>query len=366
MRQLSLVLLGACGVGLTYGQVQNNSIKDRIRLELNAAPIHSSTAKSTVEWDCVNRALTNKCLVYHNDQWYYFSVDTPRKYYLNISAQDCRDKRGVQVIVIEGNPCETNTYRILQCIPKITHEEAFIPLGELKSQTTYLIEIDGFLGDYCAFDIQISTKPLGIPLESTGLDTLGVRVIQRGKVVDFRWTVLADSITRVATFKVYKSLSPHLRSELERIVPVERNAYGAPQLQYSIQDTVDRTGVYRYLVFGLETGSGVPLLVGSMQASYKEKRIAEKSTISQTVSISLNFDTNTEYEVRVYEQEQHVLLGRSKNKFDVRIPHSHEIDFGEYIKKGLKSFLVLVVSTDLKEAREYYFTVGKDGRLVKN
>ena len=366
MRRLSLVFLGVCSIGFSIGQVENNSIKNRIRLELDEAPLHSSTAKSTVEWDCVNKALTNKCLVYHNDQWYYFSVDTPGKYYLNISAQNCRDKRGVQVIVIEGNPCETSTYRILQCIPKLAHEEAFIPLGELKAQTTYLIEMDGFLGDYCEFDIQVSTKPFGIPLESRSLDTLGVSVIQRGKVVDFRWTVSADAITPIATFKVYKSRSPHWRSDLERIVPVERNAYGILQLHYSIQDTVDNTGVYNYFVFGLEAGSGAPLLVGSMQVSYNEKRFADKPTSSQIVSISLNFDTNTEYEVRLYEQEQHILLGHSKNKFDVRIPHPHEIDFGDYIKKGFKSFMVLVVSTDLKEASEYYFTVEKDGRLTKN
>ena len=367
MRRHSLVLLGVCSIGFSFGQVQNNSINDRIRLELDALPLHSTTAKSTVEWECVNKALTSKCLVYHNDQWYYFSVNTPGKFYLNISAQTCRDKRGIQVIIIEGNPCETSTYRILQCLPKITNEEVFIPLGELKAKTTYLIEMDGFLGDYCEFNIQVSTNPFGMPLVSNGLDTLGGEVRQMNKMIQLEWLVPASSSLSIGNFKVYRSRYPFVRYNIEREVPVERNAYGVPALQYSIQDTVEGAGAYRYQVYGFHTESHVPLLFGEYQVYDQEKlTFVKKPTPLQKISILLDFGAPTKYEALVYEQESHELLAQFKREYHPKTSPTLEIDFAEFTTKGYTSFLLLIVRPNEKEGKEYYFTVDKKGNLLRN
>lgn len=366
MRRLSLTLLGVCSIGFSSAQVQNNSIKERIQLSVDAPFLHSTTAKSTVEWECVNKALTNRCVVYHNDQWYFFSVDAPGTYYLNISAQQCRDKLGVQVIVIEGNPCETNTYRILECVSKILHEEFFIPLDRLKSSTIYLIDIDGFLGDHCEFDIQVGTKPFGVPLESKSMDTLKVITPQEGRHVEIRWRVSPDAILPISVFKVYKARSPFLRSTLEREVMVERNAYGVPLLEYSLRDTLDHDGTFKYQVFGIQKESLVPLLFSENQVTYHEKWLISKFVPPQTVFLSLDYKINTSYEVRVYEQGQHGLLAQYQKEYDTKSPLPLEIDFSEFISKGLKSFLVLIIGTDSKEGKEYYFTLDKTGKVVRN
>jgi len=367
MKVLALLCLVVCCFGVASGQAANNSIKDRIKLEPDAAPLHSSTAQSTVEWECVNKALTNKCLVYHNDLWYYFSLDNPGPYYLNISAQQCRDKRGLQVIVIEGNPCETSTYRILQCIPKIADDEVFIPLGELKANTPYLVEIDGFLGDYCAFDIQISTRPRGMPLETTGIDTLGFRVSHAGSLVQLKWRVPADRNVSLGGFRVYKSKQPFVRFDLEREVPVERNAYGLPSQNYSIQDTIDVSGVYKYRVFGYRDDNHMPFLFGEDLVSYQEKYFISLPPVpSHKVSIPLDYDATTEYSVRIYEEGSHALLTEFKRAYRVKETPSLEVDLTEYITRGLTSFLVLVVRANEKAGKEYYFTVDKKGMLKRN
>src|SRR5688572_29456322 len=117
------------------GQVSNNSISSRTELILDAPGTHSTTANSSVEWECVNKSLTNKCLIYHNDQWFHFTPQANGKFFLNISSQQCRDLQGIQVVVIEGNPCEVKTYRILKCIPKVFQDDVFIELDSLLAKT---------------------------------------------------------------------------------------------------------------------------------------------------------------------------------------------------------------------------------------
>src|SRR6218665_2753576 len=98
-------------------QVPNNQINQRYHLSLNEEPVFSTTSNSSVEWKCINKALTNKCLVYHNDQWFTFAVDKDGTYYINLSGQVCKKKLGTQLILIEGNPCEIKSYRIRRCVP---------------------------------------------------------------------------------------------------------------------------------------------------------------------------------------------------------------------------------------------------------
>jgi hypothetical protein len=100
-------------------QVTNNNIQNGSQLVLDAAYTPSSTDHATVEWDCINRslkAITHKCLIYHNDQWFTFNATQSGKYYLNIALKRCRDSKGIQAIVLQGNPCITKQYEILKYI----------------------------------------------------------------------------------------------------------------------------------------------------------------------------------------------------------------------------------------------------------
>jgi hypothetical protein len=101
----SLCLAGCIGPisqNIANAQVVNDNIGNRSRLILDSASIYSSTDEASVEWQCINKALTNKCLIYHNDQWFTFNVKSEGTYYLNITSQNCRDSRGIQAIVIEA------------------------------------------------------------------------------------------------------------------------------------------------------------------------------------------------------------------------------------------------------------------------
>lgn len=141
---LSIVLVA--GFNSIFGQVSNNNIDARIALGIDGEVFTSTTAQSNVEWQCISKSLTNQCLVYHNDQWFSFEAAVNGRYFLNITGQQCRDKKGIQVLLIEGDPCKTQTYRLLKCVSKLPSEDTYVVLDGIRSGISYLINIDGFLG----------------------------------------------------------------------------------------------------------------------------------------------------------------------------------------------------------------------------
>jgi len=256
---LAFVLVGVCDI--SAAQVSNNSIKNRLHLEVDAVPFQSTTANSSVEWNCINKVLTQRCLVYHNDQWFDFTVQKFGTYYLNVSAQQCHEKRGVQAIIIEGNPCEIKTYKILKCISQIQQDDVFIKLDSLKPGIFYLVNIDGFLGDFCDFRIQLATKPVGLPLHLEKPGSVLAPVSQHSRQVKLEWSVKRDSIDNFERFHVY-------RRKISEIVTTLINTYGAPILHYETSDSLRSEGVYSYQIYGIQKETLVPSLLVVQKVSY--------------------------------------------------------------------------------------------------
>src|SRR5690606_14938890 len=89
----------------TKAQVPNDDIEHRRLLKAEEI-VFSNTIGCTVQRNCVDESLTGKCVEYHNDQWFEFSPETPGVYFVNISGQSCRDTRGVQLVILTGEPCQ--------------------------------------------------------------------------------------------------------------------------------------------------------------------------------------------------------------------------------------------------------------------
>lgn len=348
-----------------WAQVNNDNVANRIRLETDAGPVHTTTASATVEWDCLNQALTGKCLVYHNDQWYSFQVSEPQAYFLNISRLACRGNNGIQVILIEGNPCETRNYRVIHCIRQIKNEEVFVPLGMVMANMTYLIEIDGFDGDHCDFDIQIARRPSGLPLKFEELQKSDAAVnvgSQKDSLVNINWRVPPGLVDQIDQFRMYRLAEGDI-VRLERIVPSSRNAYGKPVDTYHLQDTLTIPGNYVYRVVGFPY-SGTPILMTEASISYVKRK--PPPPVSQTIVIDPGFSQKAEYAVRVYESEQLSVIHAVNGAYDPAQPAPIEIDMKEFIGKGYRAFMVVLINKTTRETLELYYRVDERGSVVKD
>ncbi|MBL7863938.1 MAG: hypothetical protein JNK10_03620 [Cyclobacteriaceae bacterium] len=365
MKYLIPIVLCLIGASTMKAQVNNDNLANRIRLEPDASPLHSTTASSTVEWGCLNQALTDKCLIYHNDQWYSFQVSEPQAYYLNISRLVCRSSNGIQIILIEGNPCETKNYRVIQCIRQIKNEEVFIPLGMLTAKMTYLIEIDGFDGDHCDFDIQIARRPSGLPmkyeelLKSEAAISVGT---QKDSLVDISWKVSAGYLEQVDQFRVYRLMEQDI-FRLERALPSSKNAYGKPSDSYQLQDTLTVPGNYLYRVLGYPQ-NGQPVLMKEIRISYAKRKKAPP--VSSSIVIDPPFSQKSDYAVRVYEGEQLSVIHSVNGTYDPTNPVRIEIDMKEFIAKGYRNYMVVLINKSTRESVELYYRVDARGSVVKD
>lgn len=257
-----------------FSQVSNDQIQNRIRLSLNSDWTLSSTRKANVEWDCVNKALTNKCLVYHNDQWFTVTPPESGSYFLNIRNQSCQNLRGVQIVVLEGDPCKTDTYRLKECIPYTDQSDAFVRLDSLKKGKDYLVNIDGYLGDQCDFEIQFSDKLNGIPVKAPDgfKPTDAIQLSNEDSVVTIQFN-LSDSMNfRINSLLLYRKHEKEKRSELRQQSSLYKNAYGAAENNFTWKDTVNNEGEYTYSIFGAKNDDVI--LLAKQKINYEPARLS--------------------------------------------------------------------------------------------
>jgi hypothetical protein len=357
--QLIFILLSC---GSLSAQVSNNNIKDRTALVLNATPAHSNTNHSSVEWSCINKALTNKCLVYHNDQWFHFTPDLPGKFFLNVSSQQCRDLRGIQVIVIEGNPCEVSTYKILQCIPKIHQDDVFIELDSLKAGVQYLVNVDGFLGDFCSFDIQFSTMPQGLPRVMNNLDSLSMTASLKDSVVSIAWSAHESIADEIKLFRIYRTEKEEKKSILVKEMPLRANALGDYEKEYKIRDSLVRHGSYTYRIFGIQKETMYPLLLDEHQISFYSRGSNTSHAGSKWVYLPMNLKNGERYLVLVFNKIDYSLLRKYTGEFDAAKDATFEINLQEFVSAGVKEFIILASEATSNQSKEFYFRY--DGRTI--
>ena len=241
-------------------KVSNDSIAHAAHLEINAAYYHSTTTGTTLEEKCLNKKLTAKCLVYHNDQWFTFRTTDAPVYYLVVKNQECRDINGVQVLVIDGCICQPETYSILNCVSFATQDDIYLELKGLKHEHPYIINLDGYLNDFCAFDIGISTQlpdfyeSAQFQTEisgSPGLDTIKLNWKLNEELL--RLNIKHFEIARRANFdKKFKKVG---------LVNVALQVKGDHIIDYSFMDTLAHSGKYLYKIIAV-SAAGERFIVG--------------------------------------------------------------------------------------------------------
>ncbi|MDO7853662.1 hypothetical protein Q4S41_18810 [Hymenobacter sp. CA1UV-4] len=237
-------------------QAPNDNMENRRVLQLEETVV-SNTANCTIQLACLNKALTGKQVQYHNDQWFEFVPPQSGRYFVNVSGQQCRRARGVQLIVLAGQPCQPATYRLLSCSSLGNPNDVFVTLQLAKGQP-YLLELDGYTGDFCRFEVQISRSPKGIPNTAPLSSSSHV---QNGRLVEVGW-YLPDTIN--ANFcTLWRRPADGQTSTLVRRLPVARNGYGRPQTNFSVLDTLPTAGkqnVFEYRVTA-DLPTGPPRLI---------------------------------------------------------------------------------------------------------
>ncbi|MES2731020.1 MAG: hypothetical protein V4714_04700 [Bacteroidota bacterium] len=366
---IGILLLGIFSSGRGICQVANDNIDGRILLRVNDKPAQSTTRSCTVEWACIDESLTGKCIEYHNDQWFQFTPAQSGQYFVNISKQDCRDIRGVQLVVIDGEPCQPKTYRTLSCTSLATQDNIYVSLDHLEANHAYLLNIDGYLNDFCRFQIQVSHQSKGFPAQSIGLKTApDIQTDETG--VQLTWTVTDEQAVKLRSYQLYRRFEKEKKSKWIQTVSHEKNTRGDSKLQYTAVDTVTTRGRYTYQIIGLnDSGSGGEGSAPSAQPNDSTTVwIAEKTVDfnpdvfrpADYLTLRLEYALNTPLTVLIFDASGERLLGKSNFIF-IRKGRTWQYNIGHWRRKGIYRFKVKVTDTLRKKSKEYMF----DTRNVK-
>jgi hypothetical protein len=322
-------------------QVINNEIKNRLRLTPEVW-LQSSTKKSAVEWDCINRELTSSCLIYHNDQWFTIHPSEKKAYYINIASQHCRDSRGIQAVILEGDPCKTQTYRLIRCIPFTEQADISIRLDSLEKGKEYLINIDGYLGDLCDFNIQFSERSKGIVLTPPQANKFETTLIPDGTALKIQWTIPDSLLSEIKRIFIYRKLSNGKLTLIDSVKMI-RNAYGSAISAHAMTDSLTLPGGYSYYI---HADDGNELTQVSM-TSY-EYRPEKKPRAHCRKEISFHAPRRSLVYVMVFNKntQEHLLSTTRSVEEGV---NKLWLDLGEYVQQGIKQFKIVVSNNDLKE-----------------
>lgn len=344
------LVVNACG----FAQVSNNNIQNRIALKLDAGWYTSSTVSSSVEWDCINKALTNKCLIYHNDQWFTVKPQGTGPLFLNISNQVCKKQLGVQMVIIEGDPCKTDSYRLKKCVPFTDQSDFFVRLDSLDPRQEYLINIDGYLGDLCSFEIAFSSTAAGIPIESTNLDVVNLSILQNDSLVSLRWQVHDSLSFNISAFHVYRKKKNDKRA-FRIAIPMAHNAYGAAQERYEFIDTLRQNGEYTYSIYGSSHNDVV--LLGRQNITYKAMA---RTPVNLSYIMPLDYTVSRSGMVSVSVSEEnsgkHLFSGKQKA---AQGNNTMLLNLKSFVAQGILNYKV-VISQEGK-SQEHFVRFSEDG-----
>jgi hypothetical protein len=336
-------------------QAPNDDIENRIMLQLNAA-YASQTNGCTVQWSCVDESLTGKCIDYHNDQWFAFNSGDYSKLYINILGQSCRDLKGVQLVVLKGKPCQVETYNILTCVSLATQDDIYLELDSLEKDQEYLINIDGYLHDFCAFQIEVSEKARGLPLEPT-LD-LNTTSSRKDHQIRLEW-VLPDSLkSKLIGFEIFKRTHPEFRSGFAGEVPVTSNAFGDTQQEYYFQDSIAPNQQYFYTL-AAKQADGKLLLIDTFQ--FQHKYTPGQAKFVRSIRIPLEPVKHKESISIIIYDFQTMKVFKSE-VFSYKRKDPLYINYNTYkaIQNNVDKLLVKVINNSSKTTREYTYKLWDD------
>ncbi|MCG8306563.1 MAG: hypothetical protein MI975_04170 [Cytophagales bacterium] len=335
------------GSGDASGQALNDDIEHRIPLFLNSA-VRSSTANCTLQWECLDHKQTKKCIQYHNDQWFAISLTDQDKYYLNIYNQKCRDLRGVQLLIIDGVPCQPETYHILKCVSLGNHDDIFITLDDLERDREYLLLVDGYLHDFCEFHLEFSDEPKGIPF------TVNHAVVLRSNLIGDRhleiyWSVPDSLATTFSRYEVYRRHENSFKSEKVHDIEQGLNAFGAPKMNYFVEEYLPDFGTYFYKIIGTNEDER---LVISEQQVFAPRLKNTGLDRSEWLELELFYTIAGKLKISVYDAATHRLLYWTNFNYS-RQTKLFEINVKEYMDEGIFFFRILVEHQETGEKKNH-------------
>ncbi len=264
--------------------------------------------------------------------------------------------RGVQIVVLKGEPCQINTYEVLKCISLANQNDIYVELDSLDLDQSYYINIDGYLHDFCSFEIEVSQKPKGLPTEpSLNLESHSSRNEQ---TIQINW-VLPDSLRhQVNGFELYKRTDKEFKVQFAGDVPVVANAYGEIQKEYLYKDSIHPNTKYYYSLAARQP-DGKLLLVDHFE--FYHRFIPKTSRFIRNIRIPLeNVKHKESITMIIYDFISWKIIKNEVFTYHRKDPAFIDFNTHYAIQHRMDKLLVKVINNTTKITKEYTYELWSD------
>lgn len=221
-------------------------------------------------------------------------------------------------MVIDGLPCQTETYKLVSCVSLASQDDIYLQLDSLKSNYSYLLNVDGYLHDFCDFNIQLSSKPQGLPAK-TIVENNSLNAQFATGLVQLNWTADLQQRNSIAYFQVLKRKAAEPRSTVIEQIPLERDTYGQAGLNYSFQDTINLSGTYFYSVVAVHADNA-QTHIGDQTVIVKPDQLLRKPT-ENYITLDMKFREGTPLSIYVLHPFSKKILKTTELTYSKKNPN---------------------------------------------
>lgn len=338
-----LIVLSCVSCASLLAQTSNNNMAEAIELQIDT-PFNSKTNGNTVQYTCIDQQLTGKCIQYHNDQWFTFTNTNFETLYINIGNQQCRDLRGVQLVAFEGELCSPETYKILDCISLATQDDIYATIGSLEPYQKYWLNIDGYLHDYCQFDLEVSPTPKGVSAKRIELLE---KVDQKKNMneIMLTWSIDDSLASSLKNFIIMRRNDGAFSFDSISSVHVEFNTFGAYQPDYSYTERIYKPGAYWYRIVAQNSD-------GQQYLTEEFSLYISDIDLLKTV-LFLDYEENDDISISVYN-ERNMLLETINFRYKSREHRNYTLYTEFYKKSGAKTLKIVLFNKDNDHRKEVF------------
>jgi hypothetical protein len=213
------------------------------------------------------------------------------------------------------------------------------------------VNVDGYLGDFCGFEIQVSRTPKGLPLATPDPVAVPVRADKRENRLTVRWQLPPALADQVIGFQVYRWFTKLPTSALLATVPVPFSSRGGEQLDYQVEDTLREEGRYQYRIVAL-TGDSSRVLIGQHWEVYEKPPAAPRDT-ANSLLLAPDCRPNTPLQILVFD----ALTDRVLRNIDFTCTGKpFRCDVSKFRQQGIYRYKVRVINLKNRRTNEYYFS----------
>jgi hypothetical protein len=226
------------------------------------------------------------------------------------------------------------------------------------------LNIDGFLGDFYEFSIQLSSRLNGLPVRLAYSDSVKANATLSNRVVQLKWSASPELVNSIEAFRVGRKVNTDVKNRWTD-VSLKLNAYGTSLTDYMMMDTLPKPGSYTYMILGIKKGMSYPVFLHTEKISFTEG--SRSSLVQNYLYLSPGFEKKGTLEVLILNSSTESVIDHFTQEFDPKVNKNIGVSsctLGPLIQQGQKSFIVEIKNLRTKERRRFPFMLNDQGKLI--